>query len=194
MGNRYHTRPECPIGLTHDLVPRPKVAIIESMNLLRYAAFLGLAVWIGGLAILAGLAAPTLFAVLAVTDPSGGREMAGMLFGTMFGRFQYVAWAAGAVIITSLSLRAALGPRPRHTAVRIWTVLAMVAMSLITMFVIVPNIDLIRAGVDGAVAALPATDPRRVALGRWHGLSSGLAMLTIACGLGLAWAEVKDQH
>lgn len=70
----------------------------------------------------------------------------------------------------------------------------MLAISLVTMFVIVPAINEIRTAVDGAIAALPAADPRRVEFGRWHGLSSGLMLLTIALGLGLAWAEVHDPH
>jgi hypothetical protein len=164
------------------------------MTLLRYAAFLGLAVWIGGLAALAGLGAPVLFEVLPAHDPAGGRELAGVVFGTLFERFQYVAWGAAIVVLASLSLRAALGPRPRRTALRIWTVLAMVAMSVFTMYVIIPHIDAIRESVDGVIAALPAADPRRIEHGRWHGLSSELALVTLAGGLGLAWAEVRDQQ
>ncbi len=163
------------------------------MTLLRYAAFLGLAIWVGGLAVLAGLGAPAIFDVLTTRDPAGGRELAGLLFGTMLERFQYVAWGAGAVLLLSLGLRAALGPRPRRTAIRIWTVVAMVAISLFTMFVIIPEIDAIRSAVGGAIAALPDADPRRVEFGRWHGLSSGLMLVTLAFGLGLAWAEVRDQ-
>lgn len=164
------------------------------MTLLRYAAFVGLAVWIGGLVGLAGVSAPTLFDVLPAADPSGGRALAGALFGTMFQRFQYVAWGAAAMLITSLSLRAALGPRPRRTAIRIWTVVVMVAISFAIVFLIIPHIDAIRLTVDGAVSALPPADPRRIELGRWHALSSGLTIVTLIAGLGLAWAEVKDQH
>jgi len=164
------------------------------MTFLRYAAFLGLAVWIGGLAVLAGLGAPTLFDVLTVQDPAGGRQLAGLLFGEILERFQYVSWGAAAVLVVSLGLRAAIGPRPRHTFIRIWAVLAMVAISVFTVLVIIPNVDAIRMAVDGAVAALPATDPDRIAFGRWHALSSGLMLVTIVIGLGLAWAEVHDQH
>ncbi|MCC7043748.1 MAG: DUF4149 domain-containing protein [Acidobacteria bacterium] len=164
------------------------------MTLLRYAAFVGLAVWIGGLAVLGGLGAPALFDVLATQDPAGGRELAGLLFGTMLERFQYVAWGAAAVLLVSLGLRAAIGPRPRHTFIRIWVVVAMAGISAVTMFVIIPHVNEIRAAVDGAVAALPAADPRRVEFGRWHALSSGLMLLTVVFGLGLAWAEVHDQH
>jgi hypothetical protein len=164
------------------------------MTLLRYAAFVGLAVWIGGLSVLGGLGAPALFDVLAAQDPTGGRELAGLLFGTILERFQYVAWGAAAVLLVSLGLRAAIGPRPRHTFIRIWVVVAMAGISVVTMFVIIPHVNEIRAAVDGAVAALPAADPRRVEFGRWHALSSGLMLLTIVFGLALAWAEVHDQH
>lgn len=164
------------------------------MTFLRYAAFIGLAAWVGGLAVLAGLAAPALFDVLELRDPAGGRELAGLLFGEMFQRFQYVAWGAAAILLMSLGFRAALGPRPHRTAIRIWAVVAMVAMSVFTMFVVIPHINEIRAAVDGAVAALPAADPRRVEFGQWHALSSALMLLSLVCGLGLAWAEVLDPH
>jgi hypothetical protein len=164
------------------------------MTFLRFAAFLGLAVWVGGLAVLAGLGAPALFDVLELRDPAGGRELAGLLFGVMFERFQYVAWGAATILLVSLGLRAALGPRPPRTALRIWVVVAMAAISVVTIFVIIPQIDEIRLAVDGAVASLPAADPRRIEFGRWHALSSALMLVTIVFGLGLAWAEIRDQH
>lgn len=180
--------------LPHGWLPGGAPVIIVAMTLLRYAAFLGLAIWIGGLAALAGLGAPVLFEVLPAHDPAGGRELAGVVFGALFERFQYVAWAAALVVLASLSLRAALGPRPKRTAIRIWTVLAMVAMSVFTVYVIIPEIDAIRASVGGVIATLPETDPRRIEHGRWHGLSSALALVTVVGGLGLAWAEVRDQQ
>jgi hypothetical protein len=164
------------------------------MAFLRYLTFLALAAWVGGLAVLGGIAAPVVFAGLQAEHGMAGREIAGLLFGTMLERFQYVAWGAAAVLFLSYGLRAALGPRPRRTAVRIWTVTAMLAMSLITMFVLIPNIELIREGLDGAVALLPETEPRRISFGRLHGASTGLMLATILCGLGLAWAEMRDQY
>lgn len=164
------------------------------MAFLRFLTFLALAAWTGGLVALGAIAAPTLFEVLQAQDAAAGRETAGLLFGAMLGRFQYIAWAAALVLVVAYGLRAALGPRPRRTALRIWTVVAMLAMSLALVFGITPAIEEIRAGVDGAIALLPTDDPRRAAFGRWHGLSNGLMLLTILCGLGLAWAEMRDQH
>jgi hypothetical protein len=164
------------------------------MTLLRYAAFLALAVWIGGLVALAGLAAPVAFEVLGQLEPGRGTVLAGHVFGVMFLRFQYIAWGAALVLLASLSFRAALGPRPRRTAIRIWTIAIMAAISVFIVVVVVPQIEAIRASVNGAVAALAATDARRVAMGRWHQASAALSLLTLAGALGLAWAEIKDQH
>lgn len=164
------------------------------MTFFRYLAFVALALWAGGLVALAGVAAPAIFELLQAHDPVAGRQMAGELFGVILGRFQYVAWLAAALLFLSYGSRAALGPRPRRTAVRIWIVAAMLAASLFTAFVIVPNVDAIRLSVEGPVAMLPADDARRIAFGRWHGLASVLAVATIIGGLGLAWAEMKDRY
>jgi len=164
------------------------------MAFLRFTALLALAVWLGGLVALGGIAAPTLFEVLEARQHPGARELSGALFGAIFSRFQYVAWAMGALLLASLALRAALGPRPRHTAIRMWTLVAMLAMSMATSFVIIPRVDAIRDNVKGPVASLPADDPQRVLFGRLHGLSSGLMLLTLVAGVGLVWIELRDQH
>ncbi len=164
------------------------------MTFLRFVALLGLAVWIGGLVTLGVVTAPVLFEMLAARDVVAGRETAGLLFGAVFGKFQVLSWAMGGVLLTSLGLRAALGPRPQRMALRIWTVLGMLAMSVVTTAAIIPRIDAIRATTSGPVAALAATDPVRVAFGRLHGLSNGLMLLTVIGGLGLIWVEMRDQH
>jgi len=164
------------------------------MSFLRLAGVVALAFWIGGLAALGASVAPALFDVLAAHDPTTGREMAGMLFGVVFERFQYAAWGAGAVVLLSLGLRAALGPRPRRFGVRLWVAALMVSASVSTVFLVAPRIDAIRSSVTGPVASLPDTDPRRIEFGRWHGLSSALMLLTIVAGTGLLWAELSDQH
>ncbi len=164
------------------------------MAFLRFVALLALAVWIGGLVALGGIAAPALFDVLETTQPVGGRELAGVLFGVILARFQYVALAMGALLVVSLALRAALGPRPRRTAIRMWTVVAMLAMSAVTSFVITPRIDAIRESVPGPIAALSPDNPQRILFGRLHAASSGLMLLTVVAGLGLVWIEMRDQH
>lgn len=163
------------------------------MSLLRLASVLTLAAWIGGLAVLGGVAAPTIFSVLEAHDPAGGRTLAGLVFGAVFERFQHLSWGLGVLLLLLLGARAALGPRPRRLAVRLWTVTAMLAMSLGTGLVLAPRIDAIRERTPGTVAALPDTDPAKIEFGRLHGLSNALMLLTLTAGVGLFWVEMKDQ-
>jgi hypothetical protein len=164
------------------------------MTLLRYVAIVALALWIGGLVALGAIGAPTIFSVLELRDAVHGREIAGLVFGTVFERFQYVALALAAIVGASLGARAAIGPRPRHFKLRLWTLLGLLALGAATAFEIAPRIDAIRTSVNGPVANLPDTDPRRVLFGRLHGASSGVMLLTIVAGLGLLWSEAADQH
>lgn len=163
------------------------------MSLLRLASVLTLATWIGGLAVLGGVAAPTIFSVLEAHDPVAGRTLAGLVFGSVFERFQHVSWGLGVLLLLLLGARAALGPRPRRLAIRLWTVTAMLAMSLAAGLVLAPRIDAIRERTPGTVAGLPDTDPDKITFGRLHGLSNGLVLLTLVAGVGLFWVEMKDQ-
>jgi hypothetical protein len=162
------------------------------MPFLRFLALAILAFWIGGLAVLGAVAAPTVFAVLQAHDPIGGRTLAGTLFGEIFRRFQPVTWVLGGLLLAVLGARGAIGPRPRRMALRIWTVLAMLAVSVGSTLLLVPRIDRIRAETTGAVASLGDDDPRKIEFNRVHGLSNGLMLLTLAAGLGLLWFEAHD--
>jgi hypothetical protein len=164
------------------------------MTVLRYVAIAALALWIGGLVALGAIGAPTIFSVLELRDAVHGREIAGLVFGTIFERFQYVALGLAAIVGASLGARAAIGPRPRHFKARLWTVLGLLAIGVATTFVIAPRIESIRNSVKGPVASLPDTDPQRVLFGRLHGASNGLMLLTVIAGLGLLWSEAADQH
>ena len=87
------------------------------MAFLRVASLAVLAIWVGGLAALGLVAAPTIFATLEAQDPAGGRALAGVVFGAIFERFQHWAWGLGLLLMGILAVRALLGPRPRRLAV-----------------------------------------------------------------------------
>ncbi len=164
------------------------------MALLRFASILTLAFWVGGLAALALVGAPTLFDVLEASDPAAGRTLAAQIFGAMFDRFQHVAWICGGLLTGLLILRAVLGPRPRPFAVRLSMTLAMLAFTLTGGLVVAPRIEAIRRDNAGTVASLADDDARKIAFGRLHGVSTGLAGLTLVAGIGLLWMEMKDPH
>ena len=164
------------------------------MAVLRFASLVVLALWIGGLAVLGAIAAPAIFDAIAAHAQTAGPELAGEIFGTILTRFQYVALGLGGLLMALLGIRAALGPRPRRMALRLWTIAAMLAMTAGMTFWIAPRIDAIRRDIQGAVASLPANDPRRGEFGTLHAASTGLMFVTLFGGLGLLWAEIYDTH
>jgi Domain of unknown function (DUF4149) len=164
------------------------------MTLLRYVAIVACALWVGGLVALGAIGAPTLFAVLEGAEGPAGRELAGLAFGAIFERFQYVAIGLGLLVGASIGVRAAIGPRPTHFKLRLWTVIGLILITGTTAFVVAPRIDAIRRSVTVPIASLAENDARRVTFGRLHGLANALMVFTVLAGLGLLWAETTDHH
>lgn len=162
------------------------------MAVLRFLSLTILAVWVGGLGILGGIAAPVMFATLQEYDPVGGRETAGVVFGVIFRHFQSASWICGGILLAILGVRTALGPRPRRLSIRMWTLAAMLAISIGTSVLVLPRIERIRQTAAGTITRLPPDDPQRVEFGRLHALSNGLMLLTLAGGLLLIWLEARD--
>jgi hypothetical protein len=96
------------------------------------------------------------------------------------------------VLIASLALRAALGPRPRRLAARMWVAIGMLTASLLTGLVLVPRVTAIANRTNGPIASLSADNPDRVTFDRLHGLANIIMCVTIVAGLGLIWTEMKD--
>jgi hypothetical protein len=150
--------------------------------------------WTGGLAALGGIAGTSIFETLAAQDAARGRDLAALTFGALLERFQHISWGLGALVLMSLGVRAALGPRPHRCAWRTWIATAMVAGSVTTTLVIAPRITSLRAGTEGPIASLAEGDPRRTSFGQLHAASGGIMLLTVVAGLGLLWMEVRDPH
>ena len=161
------------------------------MAWLRFASVLVLALWIGGLAALA-FAAPVVFDVLEARDPANGRSLAGFVVGALVDRAQWLTWWLGGGLIALLVLRAMIGPRPRRLAIRIWTVAAMLALTVAAGRFITPRVAAIRDATGGRVTALADSDPRKAEFNRLHGLSSAVMLVTMLAAAGLMVAEVRD--
>jgi Domain of unknown function (DUF4149) len=162
------------------------------VSVLRFAAVVALSIWVGGLIVLGAIAAPALFAALTGHDPIAGRATAGVVFAAIFHRFQQLSWGLAAIVLASLGTRAALGPRPRRLAVRVWTVLMMVAVSLGTVLIVSPRIESLRRTLPANLTQVASDDPQKVAFGRWHAVSTALMAVTAIAGLGLMWSETHD--
>jgi hypothetical protein len=158
------------------------------MLALRFAAVLGLVFWVGGLAVLGGIAAPALFEALGAARGPEGRALAGAAFGAALERFQFASYICAGIILGSLVLRAVLGPRPRHFAARMILSVLMIAASAWTGFVLIPQI----ARAQPAIGAPGADDSRRQEFGRLHGMSTALQFVPLVGGLALLLFELKD--
>ena len=161
------------------------------MLALRFAAVLGLVIWIGGLVALGAVAAPAIFDVLGATG-TAGRSLAGTVFGEAFARFHIVTYFCAVVIVASLVVRAILGPRPRRFALRMIVSAMMVAAAAYTGTVLIPRIQQAQRTLGASPATLPAADARRVEFARLHGLSSSLQLVPLLGGLALLFFELKD--
>lgn len=162
------------------------------MLVLRYAALVAIALWVGGLIALGAVAAPATFDVVAARNVADGRVLAGAIFGEALRRFHLVAYGCAGVVLLSMTSRAALGPRPTHFGVRFAIFALMLAATLYSGFVLTPKIERARATAGGAPSALPEGDPRRVQFGRLHGISTLLLMVPVAGGLALLFWELRD--
>ena len=161
------------------------------MLALRYAAVLALVFWIGGLVILGAIAAPAAFDVLGPRAPDG-RALAGAVFGETLRRFHAVAYVCGGVLLVSLAVRAVLGPRPRQFPLRTIVTVVMIGTALWTGLVLIPQIAEAQLAAGASVTALPEGDPRRVAFGRLHGLTTALQLVPVLGGLALLVFELRD--
>jgi uncharacterized membrane protein len=161
------------------------------MLLLRYAYLLALVLLLGGLLTIGVIAAPAVFAAFTGSQGTAGREMAGLAVGAVLARFHHVAYATLAIMGVALGAMAALGPRPIRFGVRLTIVGLMLIATLYSGLVVSARIERLRREIDGVVAQLPESDPRRAQFGRLHGLSTALLSVTVAGGLTLLYWEAR---
>jgi hypothetical protein len=162
------------------------------MFALRFVALLTLVVWVGGLLALAAIAAPSIFDVLASTQPDNGRVLAGALFGEILRRFHLVTYAAGVLLLGTLVFRSVLGPRPRRFAWRAGLATTMLAASAFSGLVVAERIGQLQRQIGAPPSTLPVGDARRIEFGRLHGLSTALELVPLLGGLMLIYWEIKE--
>jgi hypothetical protein len=153
------------------------------MPAIRYLALAALVVWLGGMVVLGLIVAPTTFRVLQEADPSGGRVIAGALFGDLLAQFHWLAYACGGVVLVALFVMKFVGPPPPAFVVRAAIVAAMLAIAVYSGVPVAREIAQIQAGLAGPINALPAADPRRARFDALH--RTATTLMTVNMGLGL---------
>jgi hypothetical protein len=162
------------------------------MVLLRYLYVVALVLWVGGLITAGALVAPSVFGVLQAWNESQGRVLAGQVFGEVLLRLTWLSYAMGGIMFITLTLHRLLGARPVKYGIRVGIMGLMLVMMMITGFILIPQVDVIQAEVQGPMAALPDTDPRRMEFNRLHGISNILFSITAIGGLALCWWEARE--
>ena len=160
--------------------------------MLRYLYVVALVLWVGGLFVAGALVAPSIFSVLEAWNATEGRVLAGQVFGEVLLRLTWLSYAMGGIMFIALTLHRLLGARPVRYGIRVGILGLMLVMMMITGFVLIPQVDAIRAEVKGPVAELPDSDPRRVEFNRLHGISNILFSITAIGGLALCWWEARE--
>ena len=163
------------------------------MLALRYVYVLALAIWLGGMVVLAAVVAPATFQVLQASDPASGRLLGGAVFGAILWRFHYVAYGAGALALITLTAMALLGPRPRGFAVRSSIVGLMLAVAVYSGFAVLREVDAIQQAAGGLTSSLHAGDASRVRFDELHQRSTQLMMVNIAGALLLLYWEARER-
>ena len=162
------------------------------MLALRYVYVLALVVWLGGMVVLGAVVAPTTFEVLQAAEPAAGRQLAGEVFGETIARFHYIAYAAGALLLLTLTAMAVLGPRPHAFAVRAALVAAMLGIAGYSGLIVLGRLDGLQQEAGGVVSRLPPDDSRRIRFDQLHRLSTNLMLLNMAGALVLLYWEARE--
>lgn len=162
------------------------------MILLRYLYVLALVLWLGGIVVAGGVAAPSIFGVLQEWNPVEGRVLAGRVFGEVLQRIYWLGYGCAAVMFVALTLHRLLGARPIKYGVRASILALMVAFTLVADYHVNPQVATIQARVTGPVSMLPEGDPIREEFNRLHGLANILLSLTVVGGLALAFWEARE--
>jgi uncharacterized membrane protein len=156
------------------------------MSFLRFLMLLSLVVWIGGLIFFAFVLAPTAFTVLPTT------HLAGNVVGRALSKLHWIAIASGVVFLISSMVYSRLTDGTAHVfAARHVLLCAMLALTLISQFGIMPRMDTLRASL-GEVSSVPLDNPQRVQFDALHVWSTRVEGAVLLLGLVVAYLTAQQ--
>ena len=123
-----------------------------------------------------------------------GRLIAGDVFSTVLGRFHYLAYGCGVLLLLTLVAMAVLGPRPAGFAIRAGVIVLMLGIAVYSGVVISGSIQRVQQAIGERVSpsTLPGTDERRIQFDRLHQLSTRLMMVNMAGALVLLYWQARE--
>ncbi|HXE89908.1 MAG TPA: DUF4149 domain-containing protein [Terriglobales bacterium] len=156
---------------------------------LRFLMLAALVVWLGGIVFFGAVVAPTLFSVL----PS--RHLAGTVVVEALTRLHFMGMAAGALFAACSMIHGRLtAGYARPFAVRHLLIYAMLVLTLVSQFLLMPKMKVLRAAMV-EIDRVPADDPRRVEFNRLHRQSTQIegAVLLLGAGVIMSLARVRPR-
>jgi uncharacterized membrane protein len=159
------------------------------MTFLRFLMLLSLIVWIGGLIFFAFVLAPTAFNIPAVLPNT---HLAGNVVGRALGKLHWIAIVSGIVFLISSLLYSRLSDGTAHVfAARHVLLCAMLALTLISQFGIIPRMDVLRASL-GDVASAPIDNPDRIQFDALHVWSTRVEGAVLLLGLMVVYLTARN--
>ena len=149
-------------------------------TLIRSLLLLSLVVWLG-----AELFFPVVAAV-TFTQLRPNTHDAGMIVGDLLHLLHIAGLVAGTVILALLALAPAWGIyKPRSVLAPMGLVLAMLALTAWSQFIIIPAMEQDRARAGGIVDAAPPDNPARIDFDHLHRLSENMEGAIMLFGVGV---------
>jgi hypothetical protein len=155
------------------------------MSFLRYLMFLSLIVWLGAL-IFFPVVAQTAFTVLPT------RHLAGNVVGQSLSILHWMGIVSGVVFLISSMLfsRFTVGA-PHPFATRHLLIYAMLTLTLVSQFAIMPRMDSLRASI-GQIDSVPPDNPARMQFDSLHVWSTRMESAVILLGLVAAYLTANS--
>jgi uncharacterized membrane protein len=156
------------------------------MSFLRFLMLLSLVVWIGGLIFFAFVVAPTAFTVLPTT------HLAGNVVRSALSKLHWIAIFSGIVYLISSLLYSRLTDGTAHVfTARHILLCAMLALTLVSQFGIMPRMDVLRTSL-GDVASAPIDNPDRIQFDSLHAWSTRVEGTVLLLGLLVVYLTARS--
>jgi hypothetical protein len=162
------------------------------MIVLRYAYVLALVVWVGALVAAGAFVAPALFGVLQAEAGAAGRMLAGAAFGEVLRRVLLAGDVAGVVMLVTMTILRLFGPKPVSYGIRAVLLGGMLLANAYTAHILLPEADSLRREINGPMASVAASDPRRVRFDSLHNLSTMIVTAMALAGIAVAAWEARE--
>ncbi len=159
------------------------------MSFLRFLMLLSLVVWIGGIIFFAFVLAPTAFNIPAVLPNT---HLAGNVVRIALSKLHWIAIGSGIIFLISSLLYSRLTDGTAHVFVARHILLcAMLALTLISQFGIMPRMDTLRASL-GEVSAAPIDNPERIQFDALHVWSTRVESAVLLLGLVVVYLTARS--